>query len=179
MTKVKKQGLDFIDEIIRIVSEKIGISPDEIVYPTRKREIVQARQLCMAYAKEFTRGSLTAIGERIGGKDHSTVLHAIKSVKNDCDTDKGYLTLYNSIRMEIKLTALKKSRDIMVCQHCGSTNLQAQVMISLETMKVIGDIDYNDKTSIWCNSCNQNTKGVKEYIYCQNKSLSEKISTLQ
>ena len=45
---------------------------------TRKRHIVQARQLAMFFAKKYTKASLASIGSQIGKRDHATVLHACK-----------------------------------------------------------------------------------------------------
>ncbi len=62
---------------------------------TRKREIVQARQLAMYFSKQLTKSSLAHIGKHCGNKDHATVLHACKTVNNLSDTDKrfkGYIS---------------------------------------------------------------------------------------
>jgi chromosomal replication initiator protein len=61
---------------------------------TRKREVVQARQIAMYFAKRMTKSSLANIGAHCGGKDHATVLHACRTVNNLQETDKqfrGYL----------------------------------------------------------------------------------------
>ena len=55
---------------------------------SRKREYVQARQLAMYFAKKYTKASLSAIGAEIGGKDHSTVLHANKQIDILLESDK-------------------------------------------------------------------------------------------
>jgi len=57
---------------------------------TRKRHIVQARQLAMFFAKKFTKASLASIGSQIGKRDHATVLHACKTVDNLAETDKQF-----------------------------------------------------------------------------------------
>ena len=57
---------------------------------TRKRHIVQARQLAMFFAKKFTKASLASIGSQIGRRDHATVLHACKTVDNLSFTDKQF-----------------------------------------------------------------------------------------
>ncbi len=49
---------------------------------TRKREIVQCRQLAMYFSKQMTKNSLAMIGKHCGNKDHATVLHACKTVNN-------------------------------------------------------------------------------------------------
>jgi chromosomal replication initiator protein len=57
---------------------------------TRKRHIVQARQLAMFFAKKMTKASLASIGSKIGHRDHATVLHACKTVDNLAFTDKQF-----------------------------------------------------------------------------------------
>ena len=47
----------------------------------RQRHIVQARQIAMYFAKKFTKASLASIGTQIGRRDHATVLHACKKIK--------------------------------------------------------------------------------------------------
>ena len=54
---------------------------DTLQSKTRKRHIVQARQLAMFFAKKFTKASLASIGSQIGKRDHATVLHACKTVE--------------------------------------------------------------------------------------------------
>jgi chromosomal replication initiator protein len=57
---------------------------------TRKRHIVQARQIAMYFAKKMTKASLASIGKQIGDRDHATVLHACKTVNNLTSTDKQF-----------------------------------------------------------------------------------------
>ncbi|NJM14003.1 MAG: hypothetical protein HC896_00220 [Bacteroidales bacterium] len=57
---------------------------------SRKREVVQARQIAMYFSKNKTKCSYAKIGEIIGGKDHATVLHACKTVNNLIETDRQF-----------------------------------------------------------------------------------------
>jgi chromosomal replication initiator protein len=63
---------------------------DTLQSKTRKRHIVQARQLAMYFAKKYTKASLASIGSQIGKRDHATVLHACRTVENLADTDKQF-----------------------------------------------------------------------------------------
>jgi chromosomal replication initiator protein len=58
--------------------------------PSRKREIVQARQVAMFLSKKMTNHSTSYIGQVIGKRDHATVIHAIKAVQDSLDTDKVF-----------------------------------------------------------------------------------------
>ena len=84
-----------IDYIQKVVCDYFDIPVDIMKSKTRKREIVQARQLAMYFSKQLTKSSLAHIGKHCGNKDHATVLHACKTVNNLADTDKrfkGYLS---------------------------------------------------------------------------------------
>lgn len=88
---VKSSSRDItIDYIQKVVCDYFNLSVDSIQSRTRKREIVQARQLTMYFAKKLTKSSLAAIGMQCGNKDHATVLHACKTVANLAETDKTF-----------------------------------------------------------------------------------------
>lgn len=79
-----------IKKIQSTVCEYFGIPADVLVSKTRKREIVQARQIAMYLGRSLTANSLTAIGSQIGGKDHATVLHACNTVTDLISTDRSF-----------------------------------------------------------------------------------------
>lgn len=83
-----------IDYIQKTVCDYFKIPMDQLQSKTRKRDVVQARQLAMFFAKKYTKASLQNIGNKIGNRDHATVLHAVKTVSNLSETDKifrGYV----------------------------------------------------------------------------------------
>lgn len=84
--------------IIRMVSRQYCDHPDEIYQNTRRRHIVIARQICMYLANKYTLLSATEIGREIGGKTHSTVIHACRTVKNRMQTERDFR--YEITRME-------------------------------------------------------------------------------
>ncbi len=79
-----------IDYIQKVVSDYFEMDVSTLQSKTRKRHIVQARQLAMFFAKKFTKASLASIGSQIGKRDHATVLHACKTVDNLAETDKQF-----------------------------------------------------------------------------------------
>lgn len=79
-----------IDYIQKVISEYFQMDIETLQSKTRKRHIVQARQLAMFFAKKYTKASLAAIGSQIGKRDHATVLHACKTVDNLAETDKQF-----------------------------------------------------------------------------------------
>lgn len=79
-----------IDYIQKVVSDYFDMDVETLQSKTRKRHIVQARQLAMFFAKKYTKASLASIGSQIGKRDHATVLHACKTVDNLAETDKQF-----------------------------------------------------------------------------------------
>ncbi|MDR2039938.1 MAG: chromosomal replication initiator protein DnaA [Bacteroidales bacterium] len=81
-----------IDYILQVVSDYFHLDEENILSNTRKREIVQARQVAMYLSKQFTKTSLKSIGAQLGNKDHATVLHACRTVNNLIETDRRFKT---------------------------------------------------------------------------------------
>ncbi|MDR0385792.1 MAG: chromosomal replication initiator protein DnaA [Prevotellaceae bacterium] len=79
-----------IDKIKKIVCDYFEMPLDKLLSMSRKREIVLTRQIAMFLSKNHTRYSFAQIGDQIGKKDHTTVLHACKTVQNLIDTDKAF-----------------------------------------------------------------------------------------
>lgn len=86
-----------ITYIINAVCEEMGTSQADFFTKSRKRNIVQARQLSMYFSKKYTKAPLITIGEQCGGKDHATVIHALKTVANLLDTDKQFRAIADKI----------------------------------------------------------------------------------
>lgn len=79
-----------IDYIQKMVCDYFELPIEMLKSKTRRREVVQARQIAMFFAKQMTKSSLSTIGMHCGGKDHATVLHACRTVNNLMDTDKKF-----------------------------------------------------------------------------------------
>ncbi len=79
-----------IEYIQKVVCDYFDIEMEILKSKTRKREIVQARQIAMYFSKKLTKSSLANIGAHCGGKDHATVLHACRTVNNLAETDKQF-----------------------------------------------------------------------------------------
>ncbi|MEO5790018.1 MAG: chromosomal replication initiator protein DnaA [Gelidibacter sp.] len=92
-----------IDYIQKVVSDYFQMDVDTLQSKTRKRHIVQARQLAMFFAKKYTKASLASIGSQIGKRDHATVLHACKTVDNLSSTDKQFRKYVEDISKKLAL----------------------------------------------------------------------------
>jgi len=78
-----------IEYIQKVVCDHLSLPVESIQQTSRKREIVQARQLSMYFAKKITKSSLSVIGMQCGNKDHATVLHACKTIENLRQADRN------------------------------------------------------------------------------------------
>lgn len=76
-----------IDNILRTVAEYYKVKVADLLSKRRNRSIARPRQVAMALCKELTNHSLPEIGDAFGGRDHTTVLHACKTIKNLRETD--------------------------------------------------------------------------------------------
>ncbi|WP_075349728.1 chromosomal replication initiator protein DnaA [Algoriphagus marinus] len=93
-------GIDFIQ---KSVAEYYGIAIEDLKAKTRKKEIVVARQVSMYFCKEFTNHSLKSIGYHFGGRDHSTVIHAITTVNDIMETDSSFRNAVNELKKKFKM----------------------------------------------------------------------------
>ncbi|BBF92094.1 chromosomal replication initiator protein DnaA [Blastochloris tepida] len=79
-----------IEDIIRLVAEHSGISKQDILSSRRTANVVLPRQVAMYLAKTLTLRSLPEIGRRFGGRDHTTVLHAVRKIEEKVKTDRAF-----------------------------------------------------------------------------------------
>lgn len=91
-----------VEKIRDIVCDYFALSVDAISTRSRKREVVQARQIAMYLSKRYTKNSLASIGDIIGKRDHATVLHACKIVNDLIETDKHFRLSVQEIEQRIK-----------------------------------------------------------------------------
>jgi len=94
--KLEKKQIT-LEKIQNVVSSYFQIDLKEIHSKSRKREIVQARQVAMFLSKKYTDHSYSLIGNLVGKRDHATVLHACKAIKDSLDVDKGFRSTMKDI----------------------------------------------------------------------------------
>lgn len=95
-----------IESIQNHVSEICGIDTNKLKEKTRKKEIVEARQIAMYLSKTMTKSSLKTIGLHFGGRDHSTVVHAIESVEQRIKTNIRTQRMIKDLQHKIELASL-------------------------------------------------------------------------
>ena len=93
-----------IDYIQKVVCDYFDLPIEMLKSKTRKRQVVQARQIAMYFAKSMTKSSLSNIGAHCGGKDHATVLHACRTVNNLIETDKKFKASVQELQKKISVS---------------------------------------------------------------------------
>lgn len=73
--------------IISVVAEHFGVKPEDIVSKKRNSEFVQPRQVVMYLCRELTSVSQVNIGKILGKKDHTTVIHGVKKIETEMETN--------------------------------------------------------------------------------------------
>lgn len=91
-----------IKDIVRIIALQYGITEEIIYEKTRRKEIVRARQVAMYILREDFNISYPLIGQKMGGRDHTTVIHSHLKIKNDLKTDPSLLQEIEKIRIMFK-----------------------------------------------------------------------------
>ncbi len=87
-----------IKEVVKTVSDFYNIEEQLIYDKTRKKEIIKPRQIIMYILREDFNISFPAIGEKLGGRDHTTVMHSCEKIKNDIKNDEILVQEINQLR---------------------------------------------------------------------------------
>jgi len=91
-----------MDSIVNAVSRHFEVPEEKLLAPGRgTKEIAHARQVAMFLMKELTTLSLQSIGTRFGGKDHSTVVHAIKTIRKEMEATPAFERTIENLKAEI------------------------------------------------------------------------------
>jgi chromosomal replication initiator protein len=99
---IKPKKTVAIKDIIQTIATHYGISEDLIYEKTRRKEIVKARQVAMYLLREDFNISYPLIGSKMGGRDHTTVIHSHLKIKGDLKTDPSLLQEIEKIRIMFK-----------------------------------------------------------------------------
>jgi chromosomal replication initiator protein len=86
------------------VAETTGVSITELTGDKRSRPVVEARHIAMYLARELTDASLPKIGERVGGRDHTTVLHAVDKITRLMRENREMYNLVQRVTTKVKST---------------------------------------------------------------------------
>jgi chromosomal replication initiator protein len=86
-----------IEEIIKTIAAKLNVKVSDIKSQKKNKNLVFARQIAMYLARKLTALSFPDIGEKVGGRDHSTVIYANNKMKKACDEDKNLKKIVQEI----------------------------------------------------------------------------------
>ncbi len=95
---IKPKKMMAAKDVIKIIADFYNISEESIYEKTRKKEIVKPRQLIMYILREDFNISFPSIGQKLGGRDHTTVMHSCDKIKNDIKTDQILVEELSQIR---------------------------------------------------------------------------------
>ena len=99
---IRPKRLVSIDTVVKSVSNYYNLDERVIYEKTRRKEIVRARQIIMFVLREDFNESYPAIGAKLGGKDHTTVIHSYEKVKHELTTDPNLMKELEDIRILFK-----------------------------------------------------------------------------
>jgi chromosomal replication initiator protein len=94
-----------VEQIQQAICKQLDIPHSLLVGKTRKQEIVFARQVAMYLIRELTSISLKTIGNHFGGRDHTTVMHAISTIEAQKTRDDHTRRTLSTIRRELNANA--------------------------------------------------------------------------
>ena len=92
-----------VDEIVETVCSHFNVSTSAVSSRSRKREHVMARQVAMYLTQKYTKMPAARIGQLVGGRDHSTVIHSCAQVERRLTTDHGFNDQVSEIEKSFKL----------------------------------------------------------------------------
>lgn len=94
-----------IQTIITAVTDFYNVKVTDLQSKRRHRSVALPRQVCMFFVRKHTRYSLEEIGGYFGGRDHTTVMHAVKSVEERCETDTEFGRVIKSLDLQLRQLA--------------------------------------------------------------------------
>lgn len=97
----KKEHAITVEMIIREVARYFSVKPQDILSKKRVKSILRPRQVALFLARKHTDLSLVDLGQKFGGKDHATVLHSIKKIKEEIDFNRDLKTAVEKIEKSL------------------------------------------------------------------------------
>ena len=95
---IKPKKTIAVKDVVRIVSDFYNIKEDSIYEKTRHKEVIKPRQIVMYILREDFNISYPSIGQKLGGRDHTTVIHSCEKIKTDIKADQSLLEEVGQIR---------------------------------------------------------------------------------
>ena len=99
---VKSQKQISVDEVVKVIASFYHLESDSVYEKTRRKEVVHVRQIVMYILREDFNLSFPLIGQKMGGKDHTTVIHSYEKIKQELETNTGLMSEIERIRSLFK-----------------------------------------------------------------------------
>ncbi len=99
---VKSQKQISVDEVVKVIASFYHLESDSVYEKTRRKEVVHVRQIVMYILREDFNLSFPLIGQKMGGKDHTTVIHSYEKIKQELETNTGLMSEIERIRALFK-----------------------------------------------------------------------------
>ena len=90
------------EDVMRTVASYYNVTPEDLKGPRRNREIATPRQVAMYLCRELTDSSMSRIGDAMGGRDHTTILHGCDKVSEDIRTSDAFASLVDDLRHQLQ-----------------------------------------------------------------------------
>lgn len=152
-----------IQKIVSDVSEiplSTMLAPPSVLF-SRKQEVVMPRQVSMALSKKYTIHSLATIGEMHGGRDHATVLHSVKTVKNGLDTNyPTFVDIYTESDKKVHAWMSGARKSYQKRQLTGD---QIPVKLKLQILRsmILNEVELEQREKIFRTVYTENDKRFK------------------
>jgi len=143
-----------IPVIQKIVSDVSNVPLDKMLSPTgvmnaKKGEVAMSRQVSMALAKKYTNHSLSIIGNMHGGRDHATVLHAVKAVNNAIDTNHAlFIETFNISNQRIR-TWLKNAQKGYIKREPNGDQIPIKLKLQILKSMILNEVDLDRRQQIF------------------------------
>ncbi|KKU50272.1 MAG: hypothetical protein A3F53_01260 [Candidatus Zambryskibacteria bacterium RIFCSPHIGHO2_12_FULL_48_10] len=95
---IKPKRIVAVKDVVRIISDFYNIKEESIYEKTRHKEVIRPRQIIMYILREDFNISYPSIGQKLGGRDHTTVIHSCEKIKNDIKLDQTLVDEVGQIR---------------------------------------------------------------------------------
>jgi chromosomal replication initiator protein len=95
---IKPKKTMAVKDVVKIISDFYNIKEESIYEKTRHKEVIRPRQIIMYILREDFSISYPSIGQKMGGRDHTTVIHSCEKIKEDCKQDSSLVDEINQIR---------------------------------------------------------------------------------
>jgi chromosomal replication initiator protein len=105
-------NISAVDIALNVVCDHYHLTLGEVLGRSKRQDIAQPRQVAMTICRDISKMSLSAVGRHMGGRDHTTVLHAIRAVRQRCADDPFEQAKYDVLRVRAQEILTPRFRHV-------------------------------------------------------------------